>query len=34
MGLPTYGTHGMLRKRLDKYLDYIVRDDKVYFGWE
>ncbi|KAI8582617.1 hypothetical protein K450DRAFT_226116 [Umbelopsis ramanniana AG] len=28
MGLPSYGTHGMLRKRLDKYLDYIVRDDK------
>ncbi|KAI9290363.1 LETM1-like protein-domain-containing protein [Umbelopsis sp. AD052] len=28
MGLPSYGTQGMLRKRLDKYLDYIVRDDK------
>ncbi|KAH8553202.1 LETM1-like protein [Umbelopsis sp. PMI_123] len=28
MGLSTYGTHGMLRKRLDKYMDYIVQDDK------
>ncbi|KAG2173324.1 hypothetical protein INT43_004698 [Umbelopsis isabellina] len=28
MGLSSWGTHGMLRKRLDKYLDYVVRDDK------
>ncbi|CAM0139872.1 hypothetical protein VKS41_007216 [Umbelopsis sp. WA50703] len=28
MGLGSWGTHGMLRKRLDKHLDYIVQDDK------
>lgn len=28
MGLSSWGTHGMLQKRLDKYLDYVVRDDK------
>jgi len=28
MGLSSMGTHGMLRKRLDKHLDYVIRDDK------
>lgn len=29
MGLNDYGTQGMLKKRLAKYMDYIEKDDKV-----
>lgn len=29
MGINNIGTQGMLRKRLDKYMDYINEDDKV-----
>ena len=29
MGLQSWGTKGMLEKRLNKHLDYLFEDDKV-----
>lgn len=29
MGINKYGTQGMLKKRLEKYMNYIDQDDKV-----